>query len=252
MRLDSADGLAQIVFDRPERRNALTPDDVDEIETMLTRVASDGTRAVLMRAEGTTFSVGRDLGSISAEEDVAATLRRFNEVFLAWRQLPIPTVAVVQGHCLGLGAGFALAADLVIAGQSAAFGSPLGKLGATADCGFHWIAARTLGSQMAKDLVLTGRFINGAEAERRGLVARCLPDEDVQAEGARIALQLAHGPTVALAASTELVDRVCDGLGHAETLDAEAELLGLTFATDDFREGYAAFFEKREPRFTGS
>jgi 2-(1,2-epoxy-1,2-dihydrophenyl)acetyl-CoA isomerase len=251
MRLSIDDGLAEIVFDSPDTLNALKPVEVEEFAGYLQQLREREARAVLLRAEGKSFSVGRDLNTMSPEDDVAATLRGFNSVFEEWHHLPLPTVAAVQGHCLGLGAGFALTADVVVVGESAKFGSPLGKLGGTADCGFHSVAVRAFGVQIAKDLLLSGRFVDGREAERRGLVARCVPDADLQAHAADLARDLAKGPTAAHALSLALVDRIADGLSFAQSLDAEAEALGASYATQDFAEGYAAFFAKREPHFTG-
>jgi enoyl-CoA hydratase/carnithine racemase len=251
MRLSIEHGLAEVVLDSPRTLNALKPSEIDAFAGYLDQVRDAGARAVLLHAEGKAFSVGRDLNTMTPDEDVAATLRGFNRVFESWHRLQIPTIAAVQGHCLGLGAGLALAADIVIAGESARFGSPLTRLGGTADCGFHWAAVRAFGTQLAKDLLLTGRFIDGSEAERRGFVARCVPDDDLLTQAQGLARDLAAGPTAAFALSLDIVDRIEDGLSFAATLGAEADALGASFATADFAEGYAAFFDKRRPQFTG-
>lgn len=243
--------LAEIVLDRPEKLNALNREDVRKFGEFARQAEHDNARAVLLRAEGRAFCVGRDLDSFAEGEDVAATLRDFNLVIRAWHELPIPTVVAVQGHCLGLGAGLALAGDLVVAGQSARFGSPFARLGAIADCGFHWHVTTRLGSQVGKDLLLTGRLLTGAEAQTLGLVARAVPDEQLLSTCRELATQIADGPTTAFSVANRIVDEVADGLSFADSLDAEAQAQGTVWQTVDCKAGRAAFAAKTAPTFIG-
>ncbi|MFI5798680.1 enoyl-CoA hydratase-related protein [Streptomyces sp. NPDC051677] len=245
------DGAAEIVLSRPERLNALRTEDMLRVEELLHRAMSEQARAVLLRAEGTSFSVGRDLRSFEPDEDIEASLREFNRVVKHLHDAPVPTVAAVQGHCLGAGAGLALACDLVLAADSASFGSPFGKLGAVADCGFHWHLTTRLGPQVAKELLLTGRMLSGREAATVGLVARSVNDADLQTAARELAGQLAHGPTRAFGDSLAIVERVAEGATFEAALDLEATAQGRAARSADGAEGTAAFLAKRAPVFTG-
>lgn len=243
--------VAEIVIDSAAKLNALHPDDVARFSELINRARQGGARAVLLRAEGRAFSVGRDLRSLEADEDIAATLRDLNKVILEWHELPVPTIVAVQGHCLGAGAGLALAGDIVVASRSAVFSSPFGKLGAMADCGFHWHLTTRLGSQAAKDLLLTGRSLSGSEAQAIGLIARCVEDDELFDVTHDLAAQVASGPTTAFGLSISLVDRIADGMTFADSLEEEARGQGIAARTSDFSAGLSAFLAKKSPIFTG-
>jgi enoyl-CoA hydratase/carnithine racemase len=246
------DNVAEIVLDRPEKLNALRAEDVLALGTYVDRAAEDGARAVLLRAEGRAFCVGRDLATMQDDEDPVAVLREtFNALVLKVRACPVPTVAAVQGACVGGGTGLALACDLVVAATSASFASPFGRLGGVPDCGFHWFVTTRLGPALAKDMVLTGRALSGSEAARLGLVARAVAEEDLLREARALVRNLAVGPTTAFCLSMPLVDGIAAGMGLEECLEAEAVAQGVAVATADFREGKAAFLGKRAPQFSG-
>lgn len=245
------DGAAEIVLSRPERLNALRMEDMLRVEELIDQAMSEQARTVLLRAEGTSFSVGRDLTAIEPDEDIESSLRVFNRVVKHLHDTPVPTVAAVQGHCLGAGAGLALACDLVLAADSASFGSPFGKLGAVADCGFHWYLTTRLGPQAAKELLLTGRMLSGREAAAAGLVARSVNDDDLQMAARELAWQLAHGPTRAFGDSLTIVERIVEGTTFEAALDLEATAQGKAARSADWAEGTAAFLAKRAPVFTG-
>jgi enoyl-CoA hydratase/carnithine racemase len=132
------DAVSEIVLDRPGKLNALTLEDVTALREAFDRASAERARAVLLRAEGRAFCVGRDLTGLSDDEDVSETLRvHFHQLIRTIQACGIPTVAAVQGPCVGAGTGLALACDLVVAGESARFASPFGRLGAIPDSGFH-------------------------------------------------------------------------------------------------------------------
>jgi 2-(1,2-epoxy-1,2-dihydrophenyl)acetyl-CoA isomerase len=244
--------VAEIVLRRPDKLNALTLDDVAAVSGGFTRAARNGARAILLRAEGRAFCTGRDLTTIADGEDVAASVRGyFNQLILTIRSCGVPTVAAVQGPCVGAGTGLALACDLVIAAESASFSSPFRRLGAIPDAGFHWFLTSRLGPAVVKDMVLTGRALDGREAVAAGLVARCVPDSRLLDDARALAADLAAGPTTAFRLSLVIIDDAAAGQSLAESLDAEAVGQGRAFATTDLAEGRAAFLEKREPRFSG-
>ena len=243
---------AEIVLNRPEKLNALTLDDVGRLSTAFDRALAEGARVVLLRAVGRAFCVGRDLAEMRDDEDVTASVRDyFNALVVTVDSFAVPVVAAVQGHCVGAGTGLALACDLVIAAESASFGSPFGRLGAIPDAGFHWFTTTRLGPAITKDMVLTGRELSGHDAARTGLVARCVADDRLLDESRAVAAGIAAGPTAAFGMSLALVDRATGGTPLLDSLEHEAVGQGSASRTADFAEGLAAFLGKRTPRFSG-
>ncbi|MDE1675266.1 enoyl-CoA hydratase/isomerase family protein [Nocardia gipuzkoensis] len=242
--------VAEIVLNRPDKLNALDPSSTDAIIEGLDRAVTDGARAVLIRAVGRAFCSGRDLSSVSVNEDAVGLLKSvFNRLVLRIHDLAIPTVAAVQGACMGAGAGIALACDLTVASEDAVFGSPFGRLGAVPDSGFHWFITTRLGPALARDLILSGRILDGHEAAKLGLVARCVARPELDNEARKLAYTVAAGPITAFQLSMALVDDVAAGASLAAALDAEATAQGVAYASPDVAEGLAAFAEKRAPRF---
>lgn len=251
--LHRANGVSEVVLNRPEKLNALDWEHYDTLVRSLDQAQSDGARVVLLRGEGRAFCAGRDLSELDpSTEDPSQTLRTaYNSLVLKLRSMRVPTVAAVQGSCLGAGSGIALACDLTVMATDAQIGSPFGRLGAVADSGLHWFLATRLGEAQAKELLLTGRMLSGEEAATRGLVARAVPPEDLLDEARRIAKAVADGPTRAYMLSLRLIEDVSDGRSLPEVLEAEAIAQGAAFQTQDFFEGLRAFREKTPPQFEG-
>lgn len=247
-------GVTEVVLNRPDRLNALDSEHFEALNGAIERAASEGGRALLLRSEGRAFCAGRDIGEIDPfSEDPADVLRRtFNALVMKIRALPMPTVAAVQGSCLGAGTGIALACDVVVAAVDATFASPFGRLGSVPDSGFHWFFTNRLGAALAKDVVLTGRALDGAEAARLGLIARAVPAAELTEQARALAAEIAAGPTVALALACDLIDRAAEGASLPDVLAAEAVAQSRAFATADLREGIAAFNERRKPAFRGA
>lgn len=246
--------IAEVVINRPTQMNALDDEHFDALNACVGRALDDSARVLLLRAEGRSFCAGRDIGDIDPfREDAGDTLRRtFNALVTRIRELAVPTVAAVQGACVGAGTGIALACDLVVAADDASFASPFGRLGSVPDSGFHWFVTTRLGAAMAKDLILTGRQLSGMEAATLGLVARSVPADSLLTETRSIATSIAAGPTSAFALSCGLVDTAADGASLADVLAAEAAAQSKVFETSDLREGIAAFNERRRPTFIGA
>jgi enoyl-CoA hydratase/carnithine racemase len=246
--------IAEIVINRPEQSNALDDEHFRALNECLERATRDAPRALLLRSEGRVFCAGRDISEIDPfGEDPADTLRRtFNALVMKVDALPMPSVAAVQGACVGAGTGIALACDLVVAADDATFTSPFGRLGSVPDSGFHYFMTTRLGAAVAKDVVLTGRKLSGAEAARLGLVARSVPSETLLTESRDIAASIASGPTLAFALACDLIDRTASGASLPTVLAAEAIAQARAFETQDLREGVTAFAERRNPSFTGS
>ena len=251
-------GVAEIVLDAPQRMNALDEAALAELQAAYERAAagveSGEVRAVLLRGEGRGFCAGRDISAVvPAEDDATAYLRdKVTPVLRAMSAIPVPTFAAVQGACLGVGLGLAIATDVVYVAENAKVGSPFANLGATLDSGGHWLFTERLGAHRTLDLIYTAELLSGAEAVQAGLFSRALPaDELLEFTRAKVA-QVASGATLAFRASKELVAQVRDRrVGLWESLDAENIAQGELCGTADYAEGFHAFQEKRKPEFTG-
>ncbi|MEV7757458.1 enoyl-CoA hydratase-related protein [Microbacterium sp. NPDC089180] len=249
-----ADGVAEIVLNAPARRNAVGLDDLHALAAAYDRAEANGARAVLLRGEGPSFCAGRDISGVDPstddvggylDETLAPLLRRM-------AAFPAPTFAVAHGACLGVGLGLLIATDVVYVADTARIGSPFAALGATLDSGGHALFAERLGIHATLDLIYTGRLLSGEEAVRAGLFSRVLPAAEVQDAAILAAVRAAAGPTAAFRASKRIVSAIRDerlGLWDAMALENRAQ--AALAATDDYREGFAAFQAKRAPSFTG-
>jgi 2-(1,2-epoxy-1,2-dihydrophenyl)acetyl-CoA isomerase len=158
---------------------------------------------------------------------------------------------MVDGYAVGAGCNLALACDLVVASDRARFGEVFARLGLVPDGGGTWLLPRRVGLARAKELVFTAEPIPAAEAERIGLVNRVVPAAELAAQTVALARRIADGPPRALAMAKSLLTRGL-GMDLETSLSWEALVQGMMIESEDHREGLAAFFEKRPPRFTGS
>lgn len=248
------DGVAEIVLDAPARRNALGLGDLRALAAAYDRAEAGAARAVLLRGEGPAFCAGRDISGVDpATDDVAGYLDdTLTPLLRRMAAFPAPTFAVAHGACLGVGLGLLIATDVVYVADTAKIGSPFAALGATLDSGGHALFAERLGIHATLDLIYTGRLLSGDEAVRAGLFSRVLPAAEVQDATTLAAIRAAAGPTAAFRASKRIVTAIRDerlGLWDAMALENRAQ--AALAATDDYREGFAAFQAKRAPTFTG-
>jgi enoyl-CoA hydratase/carnithine racemase len=248
------DGVAEIVLNAPDRLNSLNPDDIGELDAAYAEAEKAGVRALVLRGEGRAFCAGRDISGVDPRTDdvqgylgglVTPLLRRMSE-------FPAPTFAVAHGACLGVGLGLLIATDVVYVADTAKIGSPFAKLGATLDSGGHALFFERLGAHKTLDLIYTGRLMSGTEAVESGLFSQVLPADEVLEATRDAARTAATGATQAFLASKALVHALRDErLGLWQSLDAENRAQAALCDTDDYREGFAAFQEKREPTFKG-
>jgi 2-(1,2-epoxy-1,2-dihydrophenyl)acetyl-CoA isomerase len=252
------DGAATIALNRPERLNAFDGQLHRDLHAALDAAASDETvRCVVLRGEGRGFSAGADLrGEDLAREDgeppdLGEYLRRtFAPTVERISAMDKPVVASLHGPVYGAGLGLALACDLRLAAESAKFSVAFVKIGLMPDAGVTFFLPRVVGLGRAMEMSLLGDAVDAEEARRIGLVNRVVPDEKLGEETAALAGRLANMPTRALAAIRHSLRESFEGdLGSA--LEREADGQALLGRTADHEEGVAAFFEKREPRFTG-
>ncbi len=256
--LSISGGVAEIVLNAPAKMNALDEAALAELEAAYDRAAegveSGEVRALLLRGEGRGFCAGRDISGVTpADDDVMGYLGGIVQPLLAkMSSFPAPTFAAVQGACLGVGLGLAIATDVVYVAENAKIGSSFANLGATLDSGGHWLFTERLGSHRTLDMIYTAELISGAEAVRSGLFSRAMPAEELLENTRAIVAKVASGATEAFRASKELVAEIRDArLGLWDSMAHENQAQADLCATDDYAEGFKAFQEKRKPVFKG-
>ncbi|WP_322762194.1 enoyl-CoA hydratase/isomerase family protein [Frankia sp. Cr2] len=252
-------GLLEIVLDRAPTRNALRAVDMHRITDAVTDAVDGGAvRAVLIRSVGPHFSAGADIVSVNAsgtERPVTGGLIRAvragaNRMIQTLWDCPLPLVVAVQGRAMGLGAHLALTADVIVAGESASFVEPFAGLGFAVDSGGTWLLARRAGLGAATQVLLRGKPLDARRGHELGVFDEVVADGDLAVQAARITSDLAAGPTLALSVTKGLLRR---GLTTdlAAALESELVAVELTVRSSDFKEGIAAFGQRRKPEFTG-
>jgi 2-(1,2-epoxy-1,2-dihydrophenyl)acetyl-CoA isomerase len=249
-------GVARLTLNRPERLNSLNGAMHAELRDALGRVATGASRVLVVTGAGRGFCAGQDLGDRQvaaggARADLGESIERnYKPLVLALTGLPVPTIAAVNGVAAGAGASLALACDLVVAAKSATFIQAFGKLGLVPDSGATWFLPRLVGTARALGLAMLGERLPAEQAERWGLIWRCVEDAGFPAAVDRLAEELAVAPTRGLVRTREAM---LGGAARtlAAQLDVERDYQRELGYTDDYAEGVAAFAEKRPPRFAG-
>jgi 2-(1,2-epoxy-1,2-dihydrophenyl)acetyl-CoA isomerase len=255
--LTVTDGLAEIVLDAPHKLNSLDLDDLAALRSAVAdvarRAATGEIRSLLLRGEGRGFCAGRDVsGTDPDNDDATGYLDLLGQTLGEISDLPVPTFAAVQGACLGVGLGLAIACDVVYLAENAKIGSPFANLGATLDSGGHAFFLARLGRHRTLDLVYSGELISGTQAVVEGLFSRAVPAEELQEFTRAAAAKAATGPTQAFLESKRLLDAVAEeNLGPREALVRESAAQIRLSHTPDYAEGFRSFQEKRRPVFTG-
>jgi 2-(1,2-epoxy-1,2-dihydrophenyl)acetyl-CoA isomerase len=246
--------VARIELDRPQALNALTAELVERLLAELRAAGEDpAVRAVCISGQGRGFCAGTDLsqnfrpGAPPAEQNLRASR---HPLLLAIRALEKPVVAAVNGVAAGIGISLALACDLVVARRGAVFNFAFTRVGLVPDGGASFFLQRAVGAPRAARLLMHGESVDGAEAERIGLVAASFPDEEFEAEIDALLERLAAGPTLAYALTKRALDGAAVNSLPAQ-MELEASLQARASRSADFAEGRAAFAEKRAPRFEG-
>ena len=254
-------GVATLTLNAPDKLNALSPQMLDELNAALDEIAANSeVRVLVLTGAGRAFCAGADLSGNGQKGQTAeqrgeavrqAMHNKFNPVVRKLTDLPVPTIAAVNGVAAGGGYGLALSCDLTIAAESAKFilvFTP--QLGLIPDCGASWHAPRRLGRAHAMAGAFFGDRMSAADAVQSGLIWRSVPDADLASAVAETADRLASGPTKAYREVRRAFDLAPMQSLHAQ-LDFEAETQPALIATDDYVEGVRAFMQKRKPEFKG-
>jgi enoyl-CoA hydratase len=248
----AVDGVALITLDRPEALNALDFALMAALADALERLdADDACRVVVITGSGErAFAAGADIRELGRQTPVTLTVE--NE-FRHWdriRRIRKPVIAAVRGVALGGGCELAMACDMIVAAEDAKFGQPEIKLGVMPGAGGTQRLTRAVGKAKAMEMVLTGEPITAREAEARGLVTRVVATAETLDTALELASRIAAMPPAAVIAAKEAVNRAFEVPLEAG-LEFERRNFFLLFATDDMREGTAAFVEKRPPTWSG-
>lgn len=252
--LEINDNIAEVTLNAPQKMNALDEQAVKDLATAYTEAADAGVRALLLRGEGRGFSAGRDISNVDpADDDAYDYLGKIvTPVLRQMAEFPAPTFAAVQGACLGVGLGLAIATDVVYVADNAKIGSPFANLGATLDSGGHALFTERLGAHRTLDLIYTADLMSGAEAVQQGLFSRSVPQDELLEFTREKVAKAAQGATGAFLASRDLVAQIRDQrIGLWESMEQENIAQGRLCSTADYAEGFAAFQEKRKPEFSG-
>jgi len=252
--------ITWLTLNRPHALNALSAGMVDELEDFLATLRNDvATRVVIMRGAGRAFCAGLDLkeqnrGGPEAlgrtPADVMKSQRRMSDLVVAMRRAPQPFVAAIKGPAAGGGFALALACDVRIAGESTRMNAAFIRIGLTAcDMGVSYFLPRAVGSSVAFELMLTGRFIDGRRALATGLVSELLPDSEVDAAAGKLAMEMTETSPLGLQLTKECLSASID----APSLEAAAAMEDrnqvLCVSAGYLEEGARAFIEKRKPDY---
>jgi 2-(1,2-epoxy-1,2-dihydrophenyl)acetyl-CoA isomerase len=259
LRAELEGSVLALTFDRAERRNAISDDMLD---ALIANIAASGTdervRVIRIDAQGPDFGAGSDLIARNVKSErkprVGSTQRRLptkaNRLIPVMTETQVPIVAVVRGWAIGLGFHIALASDFCVAASDARFWEPFMARGFTPDSGAAWLLPRLIGLVRTRQLLMLGEEISGAAAAEWGIIHGAQPEEQLGPAADTLVARLAEAPTVALGLTKWLLQSG-NGLDLDRHLHNEAMALELSSRSEDFREGLAAFKDKRDAKFSG-
>ena len=258
--VSQAASVRTLTLNRPQALNSFTTAMHAQLLGALDAAAADAAvRCVVVTGAGRAFCAGQDLSDPAVapdpapgakQPDIGALIERcYIPLALRIRSMPVPVVAAVNGVAAGAGANFALGCDLVIAAPSASFIQAFARIGLVPDCGGTWLLPRLVGRARALGLSMLGDRLSAAEAERIGLIWRCVDDAELHGEVQALAQRLAAMPTRALVETRRAMDQA-QQTDLIAALDHECVLQRTLGAAHDYQEGVAAFLARRAPVFT--
>ncbi len=248
---DEARRVALVRLNRPQQLNALNAEVMDRLcEALEALDRDDAVRCIVVTGSERAFAAGADIGEMAGATPVEMLVANRIGQWDRIRRITKPVIAAVAGWCLGGGNELAMALDLIIAAESAKFGQPEIKIGVIPGAGGTQRLTRALGKSRAMEMILTGEPMGAREAFDRGLVARVVPDEVLVEDALELASQVAARAPLALRLAKEAVNAAYE-MSLTDALAHERRLFYLLFASQDQKEGMAAFLEKRDPNFQG-
>jgi enoyl-CoA hydratase len=243
--------VATVTLNRPQALNALNAPLLGELVDALTKLdADEAVRCIVITGNERAFAAGADIKEMAEASSVDMLRRNALARYDAVRKIAKPIIAAVSGWALGGGCELAMACDMIVASETARFGQPEINIGIMPGAGGTQRLTRALGKARAMELILTGDYLSAQEAHARGLVNRVAPPELYLEEAQKLARRIAAQPPVAVRLAKDAVLKAQD-LSIEEGLDYERRLFYLLFATEDQKEGMAAFVEKRPPQWKG-
>ncbi|MEM7413294.1 MAG: enoyl-CoA hydratase [Myxococcota bacterium] len=244
-------GVVTVTLDYAEKKNAIDQDMFEGLLGVFREATErDEDRVLVLTGANGEFAAGADLSGQGPGRHQLRMMDFYGSVGLALHHLPKPAIAKVRGLAVGAGLNLALGCDLIVASDTARFSEIFARRGLSLDVGGSWLLPRLIGMHKAKELALFADIVPAEEAERMGLVNRVVPDAELDAFVDDWAGRLASGPPLALAMNKKLLNNAFN-CGLAEALDAEGLAQSVNTASEDTKEGFAAFFEKRKPVFRG-
>ncbi|HSB25563.1 MAG TPA: enoyl-CoA hydratase-related protein [Burkholderiaceae bacterium] len=249
--IETLGAVRKLTLNRPAALNSFTAAMHRELRPALDAAADDaGVRCLVITGAGRAFCAGQDLNDSDVGGDTANLIERvYKPLALRIASMPVPVIAMVNGVAAGAGANFALGCDFVIAAKSASFIQAFSKIGLIPDCGGTWLLPRLVGRAKAIGLAMSGDKLGAEDAERMGLIWRCVDDAALVDQTMALATKLAAMPVKALAATRRTIDDATM-INYADALSLEARVQQQMSGQADFREGVAAFLEKRPPKFS--
>jgi len=254
--LEIKEGVARLTLNRPDRLNSFTVQMHEDVSRALDEVERDA-RVLMLTGAGRGFCAGQDLSDRAVAPggegvDLGESIeQRYNPLMRRLTSLQMPVICAVNGVAAGAGANIALACDIVIAARSAKFIQSFANIGLIPDSGGTWTLPRLAGHARALGLALTGEPLPAERAEAWGLIWKCVDDDKLGAEVDALAAKFASAPTKGLAATKKLM-REGATRGFSEQIDVERDAQRALGRTHDYKEGVAAFMEKRPAKFSGS
>ncbi len=257
--IEQSEQVLRVVLDRPSRKNSLDPAAVLRVVRALEAAATDDSlRAILIAGNGEDFCAGADWVGTNSRDEVRPRpgsiqrrtplqAHRLIELLL---EIQLPVVCQVRGWAAGLGCQIALASDFAVATDTSHFWLPFTRRGFSPDSGSTWLLPRLVGVARAKELLLLGRVVTGAEAAQWGMIHRAVPDAELGAAVEGLVAELAGSASVAVGLTKSCIHRGLE-VGLSEAMANESLALELSSRTADFKEGLLAFKDRRDPRFVG-